>query len=229
MNETQSESVPQPVESTQATGIARRRLLRAGLAAGPVVLALSGRSAMACTGSTPPKGLSAAAWASFEANGGCAAKSFSVPVKQYALCGTPNTWNPKKNPGCVKNWPSRYCVPFSQIKKVSYGYIYSNQIPSCNPNDIDVNHEGGTDGGWRSGTTLYDVLQRGSRTSISYLLMADPNSLDAHICAAYLNLRTNPEYALSLQDIKDVCDRKIGSKRNCSDDECKRFLAQTMG
>ena len=225
MNETQTESLPQTVESTQTTGIARRRLLRAGLAAGPVVLALSGRSAMACTGSTPPKGLSAAAWASFEANGGCAAKSLSVPVKQYALCGTPHSWDPKSNPGCVKNWPLSKCTPFYAINKKSMGQIYSNQIPYCNPNDIDTNHTAG----WGSGTTFYNALKCGPSTSISSILIADPSSLNAYICAAYLNYCTNPDYALSLQDIVDVYYRKIGSKRNCSDDECKRFLAQTMG
>ena len=223
MNETQSESLPKPVESVQPTGIARRRLLRAGLAAGPVVLALSGRSALACT-TNPPQGLSAAAWASFQANGGCASKSLSVPVQTYALCDPPHVWNPCSNPSCVTSWPIQYCTPFYQIRKKTTGHIYRYQIPSCNTNEIDANDSDG----WGTGTTCYQALGCGPSKAMSRILHDDPASLEAYICAAYLNYRTNTNYALSKQDIKDVYFGKIGSKTNCSVDECKRFLAQTM-
>jgi hypothetical protein len=65
MNKTSSESLQQTVKTDPPSGIARRRLLRAGLAA-PVVLAVSGRSAMAgdCA-----KGLSPLAWNSLAPDG----------------------------------------------------------------------------------------------------------------------------------------------------------------
>ncbi|WP_143541680.1 hypothetical protein [Rhodoferax fermentans] len=47
MNETQTESLPQTVESAQTTGIARRRLLRAGLAAAPVLAAMKSNTVLA--------------------------------------------------------------------------------------------------------------------------------------------------------------------------------------
>lgn len=47
MNETRTESLPQPVESAQPTGIARRRLLRAGLAAAPVLAAMKSNTVLA--------------------------------------------------------------------------------------------------------------------------------------------------------------------------------------
>jgi hypothetical protein len=77
-NETQSESLPKPVESDQPSGIARRRLLRAGMVATPVVLTLSGRSAMAATCA---KGLSPLAWNSLAPDGtNCQLNSHTVNV-----------------------------------------------------------------------------------------------------------------------------------------------------
>lgn len=92
MNETQTEFLQKPVELAQPTGVARRRLLRAGLAAGPVVLALSGRSAMA-TG-TCAKGLSPLAWNSLAPDG----KNCSITSHTVTPVGTgsnPEYW--KKN------------------------------------------------------------------------------------------------------------------------------------
>ena len=75
MNKTSSESLQQTVKTDPPSGIARRRILRAGLAA-PVVLAVSGRSAMAgdCA-----KGLSPLAWNSLAPNGtNCYVNSHTV-------------------------------------------------------------------------------------------------------------------------------------------------------
>lgn len=88
MNDTQADTVQQPVESAQPTGIARRRLLRAGLAAGPVVLAVSGRSAMA---GTCAKGLSPLAWNSL-APTGADCQLTSHTVKTNSLGKSPAGW-----------------------------------------------------------------------------------------------------------------------------------------
>ena len=79
MNETQSESLEQAMEAKPVSGIARRRLLRAGAAAVPVALTLSGRSAMA---GTCARGLSPLAWNSLAPNGtNCYSASHTVTPK----------------------------------------------------------------------------------------------------------------------------------------------------
>lgn len=228
MNDTQSESIQPTVEPTQPTGIARRRLLRAGMAAAPVVLALSGRSAMACDVSRP-KGLSPLAWASFEANGGCAASSLSVPVQNYALCGNPDSWNCHKNPGCIKHWPINDCVPFNKIKCRPTGHIIASQIPYCDPNRIDVDD---TDG-WKSGRTFYSVFGHSpiggsSSDTCSSILINQPTSVNAYLCAAYLNARTNQNYSMSVKDVMDLSIGTIGHKKNCSAQEVIDYCKNTM-
>ena len=92
MNETQSESLQESVKPMQHGGIARRRLLRAGLVATPVVLTLSGRSAMAATGD-PCAGLSGAAWTSLVNNGTCTTNSHTVA--STTIGSPPAVWKAK--------------------------------------------------------------------------------------------------------------------------------------
>ena len=82
MNDKQPDTVQQAAKPTQPTGIARRRLLRAGLAATPVILTLSGRSAMAAVSSDDcAKGLSPMAWNSLAPDGtNCRVNSHTVTV-----------------------------------------------------------------------------------------------------------------------------------------------------
>jgi hypothetical protein len=92
MNETQVKSAQKSVEPAQPTGIARRRLLRAGVAAVPVVLALSGRSAMAGQGDPCAKGLSPLAWNSLAPDGSnCKMNSHTVE-SSGTLGNTPLYW-----------------------------------------------------------------------------------------------------------------------------------------
>lgn len=94
MNETKPDTLQQSAETAKPTGIARRRLLRAGLAAAPVVLAVSGRSAMAAGDCA--KGLSPMAWSSLAPDGtNCRMNSHTVEVNPL---GKPiSYWQAKVN------------------------------------------------------------------------------------------------------------------------------------
>ncbi len=96
MNETQSESLQESVNPVPASGMARRRLLRAGLAATPVILTLSGRSAMAAVGDACEKGLSPLAWNSL-APDGTNCKMNSHTVTKNTLGQTPVYWDGATN------------------------------------------------------------------------------------------------------------------------------------
>lgn len=86
-----AKATPNEADSTAApaSGIARRRLLRAGMAAAPLMLTLSGRSAMA-TDTGTPVGLSPMAWASVAPNGTYVAVSHTVGT--HPLGKSPDVW-----------------------------------------------------------------------------------------------------------------------------------------
>lgn len=93
----ESESSQEWPELVGRTGIGRRRLLRAGLSAAPVMLAVTGRSAMAVPvfiDPKCPKGLSPIAFASVAPAGVCVGTSHHV-VGSGALGFTPLDWKTK--------------------------------------------------------------------------------------------------------------------------------------
>jgi hypothetical protein len=75
-----------------ATGIARRKLLRAGLAAAPVMLALKSQSALAC--GTGGDHLQCSVWASLSAAKGCMKSHAPVPGKS---CNSHDDWAANAN------------------------------------------------------------------------------------------------------------------------------------
>ena len=109
---------------TSPVGVGRRRLLRAGLAATPVVLAVSGRSAMA---GNACKGLSPLAWASVAPNGTCVVDGTSHTIQSHALGNSPGGWAPNCG-GSAKtfqwDWPTVHCQPCVRVKNTSGQYIY---------------------------------------------------------------------------------------------------------
>lgn len=200
MNETQSESLPQPVESAQATGIARRRLLRAGLAAGPVVLALSGRSAMANTGASCAKGLSPLAWNSLAPDGtNCKLTSHTVSASQLGV--SPGNWKPNGNNKLTLRWPTS-CVPYS-------GYVPGDQPQkNSSPN-------------WASGTkynqiftgfSYYPESVSGIKSkSVSRILLDNNGTVEWHLCAAYLNAATGTGNVMTPEEVQLAYEGKVGS------------------
>ncbi|MDB5851158.1 MAG: hypothetical protein JWP29_4910, partial [Rhodoferax sp.] len=168
----------------------RRRLVQAGLAAAPVVLAFSGRSAMAGNGggTSTPACLSAISWASANPKTGKASASRS-PRASGAPGLSPTKWKPVQTSTTfpIAKWPTGY-KPFGTIKNskntpVTWNPTYCNQYSGL----LYKNTVGSTkvDPGWSSGTALSWLDSR----SISNVLIdeADAGSLKAHVCAAYLN------------------------------------------
>jgi len=238
MNETQSESLPKPVENTQPSGIARRRLLRAGLAAGPVVLALSGRSAMACTttggdcdGGTGA--LSCAAWESLAANPQTSAK----PAR-HSLGEKPERFTPKCANGVYtfpRPWPAG-CKPFASKRNRSYVKFTHDQMTSSHSmEDRDYDQDKLDGGGWSSGTKCRDtgVLPDtvfGDKT-VSQCLLTGTEKEKA-LCTAYLNaIDASINYCMNTTDVRRLAtDRRlVPGGRELSDADIIAYCKQTWG
>ncbi len=105
-----------PGASTVEAGIARRRLIRAGLAATPVMLGLKSQSALA-TGTTH---ISCSAWASLSAAKGCHSSHTHHPAGR--TCNNYDYWTSHQSGECDKGFHRRInhrhqtdyskCVPF---------------------------------------------------------------------------------------------------------------------
>ena len=223
MNETQSESLEQAMEAKPVSGIARRRLLRAGAAAVPVALTLSGRSAMAnVSGGTCAKGLSPLAWNSL-APGGTNCKLASHTVTSSQLGASPVNWQPLGVGTLPRPWPSS-CIPYA-------GY------PNNPPQDtISSKWATGTAAGqswqgargqdttsskWATGTK-YSQIFTGvsgytesvsgiSGKSVSLILLDNTGTVECHLCAAYLNAATGTGDVMTPQEVQNAYAGKVGS------------------
>jgi len=213
MNKIESETLQKSIEVAPVQGgIARRRLLRAGLAAAPLALAVSGRSAMA--GTTCARGLSPLAWNSISPNGICKGSSHTVEGSTQ-IGRSPGLWRPNPNGNTFSDvsWPDPI-LPFA-------GY------------DSSLSYSGiaWTDGRWLTGTKFNDPSFFGSNSTvdryISRILIEDEgNDMIWHLCAAMLNALKYPEYALTKAEVIQVATGWVGN-RQVTDGEIKLFLAQT--
>ena len=202
--------------SNVAAGVGRRRLLRAGLASTPVILALTGRSAMA-TGSTGgnacPKGLSPLAWSSLTRNTGSNCVTTSHTVEGNVLCKSPGFWKPNGNGGLSGNWPAAYCKPYSS-------YQSGNQ-PNCSTSDPR----------WATGTTFGTCFPDSNSSlktkSVSRILLDKENYEEYHLCAAYLNARTYGAYAMTVQEVRDLEKGKLGTMTGLSRSQIRSYCDQT--
>lgn len=211
-------------------GLARRRLIRAGLAAAPVVLALSGRSAMA-TGSTGAgcgaKGLSPMAWSSIApgADGTCTALSHHVG--RNTLGRSPGFWKP--NTGGSANvfqgpWPAPTITPFS-------AYVAGSSYSGISD----------TDARWATGTRfnqvipviaagLFSGVTGTSTSSISRLLIDNSASpIPIKLACAYLNALTFSGYAMTIAEVLFLAANKqlVANGPILSDSTIRDFLDQT--
>lgn len=210
-------------------GLARRRLIRAGLAAAPVVLSLSGRSAMATGVSCGAKGLSPMAWNSISpgADGNCVTPS-RQPGRN-TLGRSPGFWKP--NTGGSANvfqgaWPWNkvpVITPFSGYQGGSY-----TSIPS-------------SDARWASGTKfnavipitaggLFTGVVGTSASSISRLLIDNPASpIPIKLACALLNALTFNGYAMTVAEVLFLAANKqlVAGGPVLSDSTIRDFLDQT--
>lgn len=231
MNETQTESLPQPVESTQTTGIARRRLLRAGLAAGPVVLAVSGRSAMAGTSCGTVKGLSPMAWASMAPDGACVGTSHTITG--HACGRSPGYWKPNCD-GNAKTFQPDYrwpIAPCDKLKTLVYGaYVEKswNNYPYTDFKGVASN-----DSGFANGTKFRSVFTTSpDNRSFSRILIDESASgnVEWHFCAAYLNCKAMAgSYAVTEAELKYLYEnrRLVPGGKQLTAGQIKEFLNQT--
>lgn len=216
MNQIPTESLQQPVEAARPTGIARRRLLRAGLAAAPVVLAVSGRSAMAQTASC--SGLSDLTFNSLvQADGTCRVPSGPVSAASRAIGEPPAIWAPTRFGTLNKVWPP--------------GILPYKNFPSNPPPAITSNR-------WEKGTLFQDQFKgftpypesvRGIRSkSFGLILYHHPNTLEANLCVAYLNAKGVSPYAMTDTEVLAAYGGKIGSLE-VNAMTMNAFLKQTWG
>lgn len=232
MSEMKSVSQNEATKPAQGSGIARRRLLRAGLAATPVILAVSGRSAMA-TSSTTPVGLSPLAWASVAPNGTYVGSSHTVngnPLGKSPGFWTPNTSRNARTFQSPK-WP---VAPFDSVMtKVRSGndYVYMSKSWDTYPFD-SFKGVVSTDGGFANGVKFNSVFASTDSRSFSRILLDDSasNGVNWHFCAAYLNVMAFPgSYAITLSELTSLYSTRqlVPGGSALTDGQIKAFLDQT--
>jgi hypothetical protein len=228
-------------EPTQQPGISRRGLLRAGLAAAPIFLAVSGRSAMATTTTCATKGLSPMAWNSLAPNGVCGEVSHTVTG--HTLGKSPGFWRPNQNGATFQapKWPVGV-VPFETIiKTTDQGQTTTQETLNWN-RDLSLSYSGldWVADGWDSGTKFSTIFTAAADSrSFSRILIADSGnsastastSLNWFFCAAYLNALAYPsDYAMSASEVVRIYNQRTlisGGKNPLSDSDLIAFLTQT--
>lgn len=205
MNKIESETLQKSVEVTPVQGgIARRRLLRAGLAAAPLALAVSGRSAMAGTACGDVKGLSPLAWASMAPKGQCVGTSHTITGN--ALGRSPGFWTPNTN---GQTFQPPYQWPVSPFDKVSTQVGTGNNPPYATKSwgsipYTDFKGVAKTDAGFANGTKFNSVFGGSEGRSFSRVLLDESAAGNVvwHFSAAYLNcLVMNGGYAINLSEL----------------------------
>ena len=214
----QSESSQIATSPVQASGVGRRRLLRAGLAATPVLLAVSGRSAMAGAGDSCLKGLSPLAWSSLTNNGahGCVQTSHNVTPRTLGL--SPGNWKPNGNGYISTSWPAT-CSPFD-------GYISGNNSTGYLPADPH----------WATGTKFNQIFTSvgfsGSTSSLwtksfSRILLDNNGTAEWHLCGAYLDTAVFPNYPMTNKEVLNLALGKLGNQSGLTAAQICTFLDQT--
>ena len=233
MNKIGPETLQKSTEATPVQGgIARRRLLRAGLAAAPVALAVSGRSAMAGTSCGSVKGLSPLAWASMAPNGTCVDSSHTI--NSNPLGKSPGYWTPNAS-GQTFQQPYRWPVaPFDEVStQVGNG---SNAVYETKNWDsyLYTNFKGvaANDAGFANGAKFNAVFGGSEGRSFSRILLDESANGNVvwHFSAAYLNcLAMSGQYAMTDRELIYLYNnrRLVPGGVLLSDSEIKTFLDQT--
>lgn len=222
MTDIKSESSQLQVESVQLGGIGRRRLLRAGLAATPVVLAVSGRSAMAAT---CPTGLSPATLNSLDPNGTGDCTVSSHHVSTNSLGRSPGYWKPNPQGQTFQPpypWP---IYPFDKIKMKQH-------TENWNPAQyLSYKNIAKDDACWATGTKYHEIFRTSFESrSFSRILLDANGSLAWHFCAAYLNAAAMPgTYAMTVQEVLEIASTGclVPGGKPLTDGQLKAFLSQT--
>lgn len=224
MSDIESESLGGQEQDAQSAGIGRRRLLRAGLAATPVVLTLSGRSAMAQTAGCA--GLSELTWRSICPDGQLIASSHQASVHSSRLGRSPGYWKPNPDGQTFQSpypWP---ISPFTTIKTTrdrTYSWEPTNYLTykKIAP-DAD---------GWATGTKYNTIFTTSSdQRSFSRILLDGNGTLEWHLCAAYLNARALPGiYVMTPAEVIYLAAHGtvVPGGSSLTTGQMKAFIAQT--
>lgn len=231
MNELNTGSEKQPSSAAARGHIARRRLLRAGMAAAPLMLAVSGRSAMA-TNTGTPVGLSPMAWNSVAPNGTLVAVSHTVGIND--LGKSPGFWTPNANGnGQTFQAPKWPVDPFDSVETLTGNGTDAERLSkswSTYPFDA-FKGVSASDPGFANGAKFNSVFAGGDARSFSRILLDESASHNVvwHFSAAYLNVMAVPGYAINLTELKDLyATRKlVPGGMSLSDGQIKAFLKQT--
>lgn len=205
-------------------GIGRRRLLRAGLAAAPVILAVSGRSAMAAPCAP---GLSEPTLRSLDPDGDGDCAFSSHQVYSYKLGLSPGYWKPNPN-GQTFQGPYAWPVsPFVNIRSTTQQSFRWDPLRYLEYNSISADAEG-----WASGAKFRDIFTASADSrSFSRILLDDAGSLSWHFCAAYLNAAAMSagSYVMSPEEVVFLATNgySMPSGQSLTDGQIKAFLAQT--
>src|SRR5450830_20827 len=250
MSDIQSESQPE-LKGSEHGGIGRRRLLRAGLAAAPVVLAVSGRSAMAAN---CPSGLSELTQLSVCPNGQWIGSSHHT-LTNGVLGLSPGYWKPNPKGQTFQGpypWP---IAPFETIttqgnrtysfeqgqglfeqgSKKTEGKSDTTESTTYNWNPNDYLRYRGIPqnaDGWATGTT-YNAIFSGAREtrSFSRILLDDNGSLAWHFCVAYLNAAAMPAGTYVMTTAEVIFLERNGTTvpggKSLTNEQIKAFLSQT--
>lgn len=214
------------IEQTNSKLTIRRKIL-AGVVSTPVVLAVSGRSALACTstgGGCNHKGLSLAAWCSVYPGPGKTATHSHTIDTGYACGKWPDHWKPKCNNKYTytftEDWPVTPCSRYYGVKGwdqkryyYTQSYKYAKGV-SSGDTGFDDGHKFGTGWGSCSGKSVSRVLIGGSE-------------FEQHICAGYLNFKKfGGLYPVTETDLKMLATKNYRG-RILSDQEVIAFIQQT--
>lgn len=204
-----------------------RRKLLVGAVSTPVVLAVSGRSALACTstgGGCNHKGLSLAAWCSIYPGQGKTATHSHTINTGYACGKWPHHWKPKcdnKNDYTfTEDWPVNPCSRYYGVKGWDQKPYYWTKTykdakgVSSGDSGFDDGHKFGSGWGSCSGKSVSRKLINGS-------------NFEQHICAGYLNIKKfGGLYPVSETDLKMLASRNYRG-RILDEQEVIAFIQQT--
>ena len=217
--------------------VSRRSLMRAGLAAAPVILATSGRSALAGGTSTGGMGLSPMAWLSANPSGACDPAALSHSVGHNALGRSPGYWRPNKYGKTFEGpWPND-TAPFQTLTYKKNGNLVIKTwvfAAWSGYSDLPYDNGSGGDAGWNTGKVLAWL---GDSRSISRILIEESGTLKWHVCAAYLNAKMSEQaglsgssaYALTSLEVQEIYSsrRLVAGGSILSDSVLNSFFDQT--
>ena len=226
MSDIESESLGVQEQDTHPTGIGRRRLLRAGLVATPVVLTFSGRSAMAQTRDCQGTGLSLPTWNSICPNGQFIGSSHHT-LTTGRLGKSPGYWKPNPNGRTFQTpyaWP---IAPFTTI--TTKGNKTYDWIQSSYWTYKQIARDAA---GWATGDKYKAIFTTSSdQRSFSRILLDDSGTLEWHLCAAYLNALALPPgaYVMTAAEVIYLAAHGylVPGGSSLTTGQMKAFLAQT--